>query len=82
MKTNLSVESKPKKLTQKERLQRIITGCRFWTLFEIQQECLTRFNSHDSETALSARWRELPVDKRIKRIREGTSNTYEYRIVG
>ncbi|WP_394230174.1 hypothetical protein [Shewanella colwelliana] len=82
MKTNLSVQGKASKLTQKERLQRIITGGRFWTLFEIQRECLMRFDSHDSETALSARWRELPTDKRVKRIREGTSNTYEYRLVG
>ena len=73
---------KTNKLTQKSRLQKIITGSQFWTLFEIQQECLTRFSSHDSETALSARWREQPLDKRIKRRRVGTSNTYEYRLAG
>ncbi|WP_229380921.1 hypothetical protein [Shewanella psychropiezotolerans] len=70
------------KLTQKSRLQQIITGTQFWTLFEIQLECLTRFSSHDSETALSARWREFPLSNRVKRIRAGTCNTYEYRLVG
>ncbi|PKH62186.1 hypothetical protein CXF83_15060 [Shewanella sp. Choline-02u-19] len=73
---------KTNKLTQKERLQRIITGTRFWSLFEIQEECLTRFKTHDSETALSARWRELPIAARVKRLREGTRSTYEYRLAG
>ena len=69
-------------LTQKQRLQQIITGSRFWSLFEIQQECFSRFGSHDSETALSARWREMPMHDRDKRLREGTRNTYEYRLKG
>ena len=74
--------NKRETLTQKQRLKQIITGPRFWSLFEIQQECLARFKCHDSETALSARWREMPLDKRIMRIRSGTCHTYEYRLVG
>lgn len=66
--------------TQRERLVRIITGNRYWTLFEIQQECFTRFGSRDSETALSARFRDMPLNKRVKRIREGTKHTFEYRL--
>ncbi|GIU22163.1 hypothetical protein [Shewanella sp. MBTL60-007] len=76
------MKANTKKLTQKQRLQQIITGPRFWSLFEIQQECLVRFQSHDSETALSARWREFPLDNRVKRKRDGTRNTFEYRLVG
>ena len=69
-----------KPLTQRERLAQIITGNRYWTLFEIQQECLNRFGKCDSETALSARFRDMPLDKRCKRIREGTAHTFEYRL--
>lgn len=69
-----------KPLTQRERLQRIITGPRFWSLFEIQQECLNRFGKCDSETALSARFRDMPLNKRVKRVRQGTKHTFEYRL--
>lgn len=69
-----------KPLTQLQRLQKIITGNRYWTLFEIQQECLTRFGKFDSETALSARFRDMPMDKRCKRLRDGTRHTFEYRL--
>ncbi|MGI2021702.1 hypothetical protein [Shewanella oncorhynchi] len=69
-----------KPLTQRERLQRIITGQRFWSLFEIQQECLNRFGKCDSETALSARFRDMPLNKRVKRVRQGTKHTFEYRL--
>lgn len=78
METKLTQPAKP--LTQRERLAKIITGSRYWTLFEIQQECFTRFGSLDSETALSARFRDMPLDKRCKRIRYGTKNTFEYRL--
>ncbi len=69
-----------KPLTQRERLMRIITGKRFWTLFEIQQECFNRFGKFDSETALSARFRDMPLNKRVKRVRQGTQHTFEYRL--
>lgn len=69
-----------KPLTQLQRLQKIITGNRYWTLFEIQQECFSRFGSRDSETALSARFRDMPLNKRVKRLREGTRHTFEYRL--
>ncbi len=71
-----------KPLTQRERLMRIITGKRFWTLFEIQQESFNRFGIHDSETALSARFRDMPINQRVKRIRSGTHHTFEYRLEG
>ena len=75
-----SAKPQTRPLTQRERLAKIITGSRYWTLFEIQQECLTRFGSLDSETALSARFRDMPLDKRFKRVRHGTKNTFEYRL--
>ncbi|WP_368881148.1 hypothetical protein [Shewanella algae] len=73
--------STQKPTTQRQRLEDILSGGRWWTLFEVQDECRRRFGSFDSETALSARWRELPPEKRMKRIRQGTNKTYEYRMV-
>ena len=67
-------------LTQKERLMRVLRGNRFLTLYEIQQQCFDQFGVHDSETALSARWRELPVSVRQKRRRDKCS-AWEYRLV-
>ncbi|WP_392342697.1 hypothetical protein [uncultured Shewanella sp.] len=67
-------------LTQKERLMRILSGGRFLTLYEIQQQCFDQFGVHDSETALSARWRELPNSVKQKRRREKCT-AWEYRLV-
>jgi hypothetical protein len=67
-------------LTQKERLLRILSSGRFLTLFEIQQQCFDQFGVHDSETALSARWRELPDSVKQKRRREKCT-AWEYRLV-
>jgi hypothetical protein len=67
-------------LTQKERLLRILSGGRFLTLYEIQQQCFDQFGVHDSETALSARWRELPDSVKQKRRREKCT-AWEYRLV-
>jgi hypothetical protein len=67
-------------LTQKERLTRILSGDRFLTLYEIQQQCFDQFGVHDSETALSARWRELPNSVKQKRRREKCT-AWEYRLV-
>jgi hypothetical protein len=67
-------------LTQKERLLRILSGGRFLTLYEIQQQCFDQFGVHDSETALSARWRELPSTVKQKRRREKCT-AWEYRLV-
>ncbi|QHS13173.1 hypothetical protein [Shewanella sp. Arc9-LZ] len=67
-------------LTQKERLMRILSGDRFLTLYEIQQQCFDQFGVHDSETALSARWRELPNSVKQKRRREKCT-AWEYRLV-
>jgi hypothetical protein len=67
-------------LTQKERLLRILSGGRYLTLYEIQQQCFERFGVHDSETALSARWRELPTTVKQKRRREKCT-AWEYRLV-
>jgi hypothetical protein len=67
-------------LTQKERLLRILSGGRYLTLYEIQQQCFDQFGVHDSETALSARWRELPDSVKQKRRREKCS-AWEYRLV-
>ncbi|MEH6464708.1 MAG: hypothetical protein V7771_12460 [Shewanella psychromarinicola] len=67
-------------LTQKERLLRILSGGRFLTLYEIQQQCFDQFGVHDSETALSARWRELPESVKQKRRREKCT-AWEYRLV-
>ncbi|MCG9697444.1 hypothetical protein [Shewanella sp. Isolate11] len=74
--------SKPtaSKLTQATRLRLIITGSRYWTLYEIQRECLSRFGCYDSETALSARWRELPESGKQKRRRQ-KCQAYEYRVM-
>ncbi|MCW3171411.1 hypothetical protein [Shewanella subflava] len=69
-----------KPLTQKERLCRVLSQGRFLTLFEIQQECFERFGVHDSECALSARWRELPDSSKQKRRRE-KCRAWEYRLV-
>jgi hypothetical protein len=67
-------------LTQKERLLRILSSGRFLTLYEIQQQCFDQFGVHDSETALSARWRELPDSVKQKRRREKCT-AWEYRLV-
>ncbi|MBB1363920.1 hypothetical protein H5125_17405 [Shewanella sp. SR44-4] len=67
-------------LTQKERLLKILSGDRFLTLYEIQQQCFDQFGVHDSETALSARWRELPNSVKQKRRREKCT-AWEYRLV-
>ncbi|WP_351189306.1 hypothetical protein [Shewanella sp. TB4-MNA-CIBAN-0142] len=67
-------------LTQKERLMRILSGGRFLTLYEIQQQFFDQFGVHDSETALSARWRELPNSVKQKRRREKCT-AWEYRLV-
>jgi hypothetical protein len=67
-------------LTQKERLMRILSGGRFLTLYEIQQQCFDQFGVRDSETALSARWRELPNSVKQKRRREKCT-AWEYRLV-
>ncbi|MGP1720499.1 hypothetical protein [Shewanella frigidimarina] len=67
-------------LTQKERLMRILSGDRFLTLYEIQQQCFDQFGVRDSETALSARWRELPNSVKQKRRREKCT-AWEYRLV-
>ncbi|MGI2111837.1 hypothetical protein ACRN9C_20990 [Shewanella frigidimarina] len=67
-------------LTQKERLLRVLSGDRFLTLYEIQQQCFDQFGVHDSETALSARWRELPNSVKQKRRREKCT-AWEYRLV-
>ncbi len=64
--------------TQRQRLIEILDG-RWRTLSEAQAECLSRFGSYDSETALSARFRELPQEMRLKRIRKGT-RSYEYSV--
>jgi hypothetical protein len=69
-----------KPLTQKERLCRVLRGNRFLTLYEIQQQCFEQFGVHDSETALSARWRELPNLVKQKRRREKCT-AWEYRLV-
>lgn len=66
--------------TQKERLLKILSGGRFLTLYEIQQQCFDQFGVHDSETALSARWRELPNSVKQKRRREKCT-AWEYRLV-
>ncbi|MEO3684046.1 hypothetical protein ABHN84_17380 [Shewanella vesiculosa] len=67
-------------LTQKERLLRVLSSGRFLTLYEIQQQCFDQFGVHDSETALSARWRELPNSVKQKRRREKCT-AWEYRLV-
>ncbi|WP_434939165.1 hypothetical protein ACRWQN_17625 [Shewanella sp. HL-SH8] len=69
-----------KPLTQKERLCVVLSGDRYLTLYEIQQQCFERFGVHDSECALSARWRELPVAVKQKRRRDKCS-AWEYRLV-
>jgi hypothetical protein len=72
------IQKKP--LTQKERLCRVLCGNRFLTLYEIQQQCFDQFGVHDSETALSARWRELPESVKQKR-RRNKCTAWEYRLV-
>ena len=67
-------------LTQKERLLRVLSSGRFLTLYEIQQQCFDQFGVRDSETALSARWRELPNSVKQKRRREKCT-AWEYRLV-
>ncbi|WP_345857465.1 hypothetical protein [Shewanella algae] len=67
--------------TQKQRLMAMLDDGKWHTLFELQRLSRERFGTLDSETALSARWRELPAEKRMKRIRQGTNKTYEYRMV-
>ena len=69
-----------KSLTQKERLCRVLSQGRFLTLYEIQQQCFERFGVHDSECALSARWRELPSSVKQKR-RRNKCHAWEYRLV-
>lgn len=59
----------------------MLSDGKWHTLFELQQLSRDRFGAFDSETALSARWRELPIDGREKRVRPGTKNTFEYRMV-
>lgn len=68
--------------TQKQRLVAMLSDGMWHTLFELQQLSRERFGAFDSETALSARWRELPIDGREKRVRPGTKNTFEYRLSG
>ncbi|MCL1072961.1 hypothetical protein [Shewanella dokdonensis] len=67
--------------TQKQRLVAILSDGNWHTLFEIQSLSRSMFGALDSETALSARWRELPTEGREKRVRPGTNNTFEYRMV-
>jgi hypothetical protein len=68
-----------KPLTQKARLMRVLMGSEFLTLYEIQQQCFERFGVHDSETALSARWRELQGVSKLKR-RRAKCAAWEYRL--
>jgi hypothetical protein len=75
---NKPVLNKP--LTQKERLCRVLSAGRFLTLYEIQQQCFDQFGVHDSETALSARWRDLPHSVKQKRRRDNC-HAWEYRLV-
>jgi hypothetical protein len=69
-----------KPLTQKERLCVVLSAGRFLTLYEIQQQCFDQFGVHDSETALSARWRDLPHSVKQKRRRD-KCHAWEYRLV-
>ncbi len=73
--------NKPVPTTQKQRLVAILSDGEFHTLFEIQALSRSRFGAFDSETALSARWRELPDAMKQKRVRPGTAKTFEYRMV-
>ncbi|MCF6442046.1 hypothetical protein L1077_21685 [Pseudoalteromonas luteoviolacea] len=69
--------------TQKDRLQAIITGDKYWTLEEVCDESRRRFKKTDTPAAMSARWRnvhESPFLTKHKRVRKGTSRLYEYRI--
>ncbi len=74
-----AVKQTPK--TQKQRLVAMLSDGMWHTLFELQQLSRERFGAFDSETALSARWRELPTEGREKRVRPGTKSTVEYRLV-
>jgi hypothetical protein len=69
-----------KQLTQKERLCVVLSTGRFLTLYEIPQQCFDQFGVHDSETALSARWRDLPHSVKQKRRRD-KCHAWEYRLV-
>ncbi|MDK2595422.1 hypothetical protein [Pseudoalteromonas obscura] len=69
--------------TQKDRLQFIITGSKFWTLEEVCNASFQQFGKTDTQTAMSARWREIHESAFIikhKRVRPGTKNLWEYRI--
>lgn len=70
--------------TQKQRLVTILANANgsWLTLFQIQELCKQQFGVMDSETALSARWRELPHESKQCRKREGTRSTFEYRLIG
>ncbi|MBM7070897.1 hypothetical protein JQC92_02425 [Shewanella sp. 202IG2-18] len=67
------------KKTAKQCLVEILTGNRFLALHEIRAECISRFDSHHSEAALSARWREIHSPFKEKRRRKN-SQAFEYRI--
>lgn len=49
------------KMRQIDRVRRIMetTGCAWWTLRQIAQQCLWQFCKKDSEAAISARLRDL-----------------------
>ncbi|MCH1926889.1 hypothetical protein L9G74_18965 [Shewanella sp. C32] len=74
-----AVKQTPK--TQKQRLVAMLSDGDWHTLFELQSLSRSRFGASDSETALSARWRELPDAMKQKRVRPGTAKTFEYRMV-
>ncbi|KZX00085.1 hypothetical protein JL49_13400 [Pseudoalteromonas luteoviolacea] len=70
-------------MTQKARLKEIITGHEYWTLEEICNASETIFHKKDTPAAMSARWREIvagPNLQKLKRVRKGTKNLWEYRI--
>lgn len=73
-----------KPVTQKQRVQVVLTGSKFWTLEEIADECRARFKKFDTPAAISARWRDIKECKTLtkeKRIRPGSKNLWEYRII-
>lgn len=69
--------------TQKQRLLATLQAAngQWLTLFQIQELCHRQFGASDSETALSARWRELPHSIKECRKRPGTRSTFEYRLI-
>lgn len=71
------------KVTQKQRLVAILSEANgeWLTLFQIQDLCKQRFEVCDSETALSARWRQIPHELKECRRRPGTRSTFEYRLI-